>query len=521
MNKTLVFSLAIGLIAAAALSTAAAPAYDGTLRIGATIVDEEGSRGVNQPTYNLYEGVGLSLENFQYRLDNGLRFDASLKNVTMNNRNLNLGLSRSGLFGVSMHNDQYRRTYSFSGDRFTRRSRTSGNAWFKPHEYIKVYGGLGTVDKHGDMVELFDPAGFNSVNAVDYTHTYYHAGLALGHDRDRVTVEYRGSEFTDNLAGSMNDRSSRRFRVVASTVIPRLRNLALNGGFQHYENRLELREDTLTANTVWGGARYFHRGGWSLRYSFIWDRARRTGDLAATDNISHAVFGDKVWRGNAGLTVGYRYKINDDVLDELQTDSYLISGWLRPSAAMTLRAGYGTETSEVQSGATLTGNRDFTRAWGSIRYRYDYGTIRLKVEDKSIENDDIGSTADYVKVATDMSVDYARYGTLTAGYSYYNGKYDNTDGGFRFEEHVVSGDFMSSTYHGLQAGIGGSYMRSRLDVDVESSTLRFKGVYTFAPTYQVEAVYSAHNFDDFGDLSGIYSRYYTANVVEINLLKDF
>ena len=39
MNKTLVFSLAIGLIAAAALSTAAAPAYDAVCTTGYTAWD--------------------------------------------------------------------------------------------------------------------------------------------------------------------------------------------------------------------------------------------------------------------------------------------------------------------------------------------------------------------------------------------------------------------------------------------------------------------------------------------------
>jgi len=526
MKRNSVYAVAL-LLAVTVLASAlhASSAFRGDVRLSGVIVDDEGNRGVYQPTYNIYEGVGVSLENLAYRWDNGIRLYGNLRNITMNNRNLALGVSKSGLFGVSFRNNQYRRVYSFDGDKFTRRNQTYANAWFQPHKYIKVFGGFGRTNKHGDIVEWFDPAAENPANMIDYNHTYYNMGLTAGHDRSFATFEYRTSDFTDNATPDINDRTSKRFRIVATTMMPKYQNLSLNGGFQHYENRIDGRSDTLTANTAWAGARVYYKGGWSLRYSFIWDRARRTDDLVATDNLSHAVFGDKTFKGVGGITVGYRHRVNDDVRNDLRSNGFLVSGWVMPTPDFTLRAGYGTDSKEVEAGHPLVGKEDRTRGWGSAKYRFSSGlingTIRLKVEDKSIENDDIGSTADYAKVSSDLSLVHSTYGDLSAGYSYFKGKYENDAGLYEFEEHVISGDLMSAAYHNARAGFGGTYMRSRLDVDVESFTVRFKANYEFMPRHTIEFKYAAYNFDDFNDLSPLYTRYYTSNVYEISLVKSF
>ena len=518
LHKAVTAALAIGVLCAA---TVTASDYNGTVRVGYVYVDDEGNRGVHQPTYNLYEGVSLSLEDVGYRMDNGLRFYGNFENITLNNRNLRFGVSKSGLFGVNVRNNQYRRVYSFAGDKFTRRTNTFGDAWFQPHEYVRFFAGLGLTNKHGDMVELIDPLPSRPINPIDYSHTFYHTGVQVGHDGNFARFEYRGSEYTDDVDQVANDRHSKRFRFTAFGRLPGYRNLVVNFGAQRLENTVDRRHDTLKANTVWGGARFFYPGGWSARYSFIWDRARRTGDVVATDNISHALFADKVFAGMAGITAGYRYQMNDDVFDEVQTDGYHLSGWLRPVPVLTLRAGYGAEKEDVQAGRTLTGNRDYTRAWGSAKFKHRLGMVRVKVEDKSIENEDIGSSSDFSRVGADVYSKQVRYGEISASFAYLRGKYENTGGTFDFEEYVLSGDVLSAAVKNAQAGFGGMYMRSRLGVDVESFTVRFTGIYEFVPRHKFEIVYSAHNFDNFADPSLAYTEYYTANVVEVNLIKEF
>ncbi len=498
----------------------------GSASVGYVYVDDEGNRSVHQPTYNLYEGLSLSLEDFYYVLDNGLRFYGDLQDVTLNNRNLRFGMSKPGVFGINLRNNQYRRTYSFDSGTFTRRNRTNAQAWFKPHQYIRLFGGYGFVDKHGSMAEFFEPIGSDPLRQVDYSHSYYNAGVTVGHNRRYATLEFLGTDYTDDITPLLNDRTSQRYRLTAVSPVPAYENFVLHMGLQRYEHAVDEREDTLKANTFWGGARAYFDGGWSGRYSFIWDRARRTGDLVSTDNIIHAVYADKVFKGIAGITLGYQYGLADDVSDETQTTGYVGSVWVRPVPNLTLRAGHGSEELEVQSGNRLTGDEERTRIWGQAKYKYEYGAIRAKVEDKSTENEDIGSKADFTRVSTDLSANYPDYGTFMVGYAYYNGEFENAGGLFTFEEHVVSGDILSAPYKKFQAGFGGHYYRSRLDVDVESFTVRLKGLYHFMEKHAVEVIYSAHNFDDFNDPAinnqlVPYSKYYTANVVEVNLIHEF
>jgi hypothetical protein len=59
------------------------------------------------------------------------------------------------------------------------------------------------------------------------------------------------------------------------------------------------------------------------------------------------------------------------------------------------------------------------------------------------------------------------------------------------------------------------YYRKR-DLDVEHVGLRFNAAYSVAPTYSVKIEYNIQNFDDFL----VDDAYYTANIVEVNLIKD-
>jgi hypothetical protein len=494
---------------------------DGLVKVGYVLLDEEGNRGVNQPTYNIYEGFSLSFEKLRYVAPNGTRFYGKLKNVTLNNRNIYAGVTKCGVYGLTISNNQYRRTYSFDGSQFTRRHRTNGQMWLQPHENIRLFGGYGVTGRKGRIANLFERAGVLPIRPVDYNQHYFNAGIRLTYDRRVAEFEYRDSDYTDAL-DNINDRNSRRFRVAAATPLPLRDNILINGGYQHYQNRLTNRRDTLTANTTWGGVRFYHDQGYSLKYSFIFDRARRTGDLAATDNMSHSLYVGRTWSGRGGVTVGYRYQTNDGVPDEVSTNGYFLSGWARLSSVMSVKAGLGSERKEVQEGRTLTGDRDYDRYWASLRYRLrPCHTLRIKVEDKKTDNDDIGSSADFTRFSADLTSNSDIYDNLQVSYDYLTGDYENSDGSFTFGDHVVNGDLYTKEYRQFRAGIGGTYRKSTQDLDVESFSVRLTGVYSFMTDYELEVAYSAHNFDDLADPSPVYSRYYTANVVQVSLSRVF
>jgi len=522
MRRILLFCLT-GALLGVGLQAAGAQAsdYAGAIKIGYTIQDEEGNLATNQPTFNTYEGLGLSLNGFRYQFDDGTRLSANLQNITLNNRNLRAGLTKSGRFGLNAYSNQYRRTYNFAGSEFTRRSQSGGDVWVQPHPQVRLFGGLGVTAKKGSFRELYQPDLLLAIGQVDYGHTQYHAGAQFKYRQSSITGEYRGSSFTDDL-NSVNDRQSQRFKISASSPLRRWRNIWMNAGFQHYENRLKNLGDTLTANTAWGGGRIFLKEGLSGRYSFIWDRARRSGDVLATDNVMHSLALGKTWRGQGGITVGYRNLVNDDAFDELKTNSFYVSGWASPSPRLTLRAGIGTSSTDDAEGTTLTGNEDVTRMSAQATVRHNYGRLRLSAESRKKDNDDIGSTIDFTRFGADATLAEGRYGELSAAYHFVQGKYENSVGTFEFKDHIVTGQALTRAVYGVKAGVGGTYLKSQQDLDIERLSVSLLGRYAFATRYTFEVVYTAHNFDDFNNanMATLYSEYYTANIVEINLITE-
>ncbi len=520
-RQSCILLIAVMVFAVAPLSAGRATdnEFEGTLKAGYVYIGDEGNRGVQQPTYNLYEGVSLSLEDFSYRYDFGTRLFADVRNITLNSRQVVAGVSQPGFAGVTLRHNQYRRIYSFEGDRFTRRRQTTTQAWVRPISHVRIFGGYGETNKNGRSLDYFDPLRPAPSHRFRYDHRYFNAGAQLTYGRSVAGVEIRQSRYLDEDE-SLNDRDTERIRVTVRTPVPRWDFVVVNGGFQRFVNRLPNRADTLLANTGWGGVQVYYGDGFQARYSFLFDRARRHGDLTATDNVVHAIDVGRTWQRRGGLTIGYRYRVNDDYFDETETNGVLFSGWIQVIPDLMLRAAYGAESRDVPEGHTLTGDADVTKAWAQARYRYRYGWLRLKVANRETDNEDIGSSAGFLQVSSDVTFALAQYGDVDASYALLDGEYQNTGGRFEFVEHIVTANVLTAPYKGGQVGVGGTYARSLKDLDVESFLVRLIGKYALPQSYRLEVVYSAFNFDDFDDPGPMYTRYYTSNVVEVYLSRS-
>lgn len=517
-SKSIILILALVL---SAFGLSMAGDFSGTVRVGQTFVDDEGDRSVNHSSYNIYEGTALSIENLRYCSDNMVRVSGNFRNITLNNRNLSLSISKSGFAGLSLRNSQYRRVYSSAGDAYTRRNRSSADLWFQVHEYIRLTGGYGVTNKKGQRLELFEPGTAIGREEMDYTLARYDVGASLNYQNHQLDVSYRGTTYEDEKDTIFN-RTTGRFQITASAPVPGLNSVSLNGGFQNYQTTIKSRPDTLKANTAWGGMRYLGPHQISLRTSFVFDRARRTGDLSASDNLMYAIYAGKDWQRHAGVVVGYQHRINDDVRDEITASGYTVSLWGKPFAKLLLRANYGSDAKEVKTGRTLTGDQNYTRFSGSVRYDLGMSSYaRVKYSSRNTENEEIGSEADFDQIAFELSLNRPEYGSLQLAYSLLDGQYVNTSGGFYFKDHVLTSDLLSRSYRNVQVGFGATYMRGKEDIDIESSQLRFSGLYSFMEDYQFSVVYRAFNYDDFKDDSPIYSKYYTSNVVEVSVAKQF
>ena len=170
----------------------------GILKVGYVYLDEEGNQSVSQSSFNYYDGPVVSVENFRYRFKNGLQFKSNLKNLNLENRNLNFQLSKTGIFGVDVNTNRYRRVYDFNGDSETKRDLSSGGIWFYPNKHVKVFtdGSFNSVS--GEINDLFDAGDGIYTRDVDYDRTKYDIGLRFKHQGKMFHAEYNTISFVDN-----------------------------------------------------------------------------------------------------------------------------------------------------------------------------------------------------------------------------------------------------------------------------------------------------------------------------------
>ncbi len=489
-------------------------AGEAQLKLGYTYLDEIGNRGVQQPSFNIYEGFSLGLENLRHQFANGTRLTGNFKNLTLNNRNINGRLTRSGKFGLRLTHSKYRRIYSFGGDTFTRREMSAANLWVKPSPYLKLTGGYGLTEKNGESSDFFEPGSLISLKGFDYTHQRYNIGASLLHTGRALDVEFRGSTY-DNDLDPADERTSKRYRVTAVYPLQVFRRVTLNGGFQHFVNELSKPNIELSSNTVWGAARAYFNQGYTVKYSFILDRTGSDSDLVATDNLTHFIQATRRWTSKASFTLGYSKSLNDDFDTELDTDGILATGWVKIKNKLTLKGSFGGQFTEVTKGATLTGDQDRTRYKFSADYRHRNASVRAGFERMHRENDDIGSEVTYKRFNSGVTLSDKRYGQIDVAYLLADGLYQNTEDRFDFIDHTITADLMSPAEKRLQVGFGGFYYRSLRDTDVESFSLRLSGRFRINNEWWFEGIYDGRNFDDLTALNS----YYTANIVTVNLIK--
>jgi hypothetical protein len=503
---------------------AAASGGTGKLKLDAVILDEEGNESVNYRTFNEYEGAALSLEGFRYNFDNGMRIMADLNRITMNNRNMRLRLDQPGLFGVELSNNQYRRVYSFDGDKYTRRHRSSATAWVFPHRYVRLYAGLSNIGRTGDAVDLFriGPSVVDAENAVrahDFQQLTWRAGAQLNYEGRALHFEYRGTDFQDDIN---TDRDQDRHRILVTGQYPlplTEQTVVLSGGYQRFETKFTDTDFGIVSDRAWGGVVASLKSGLFARYNLVFDRSASDSDLVQTDNLANAFYVGYIKRGQGGATVGYQRDVNDDYNAEVNANTFYFSGWLKPMPHLEFKGEVGSRSETVDDGSRLVGDEDRVRLRVSGKYRVPMkGAVSLRFDVRNRKNDQLNSEVDFDRIIADANYIYPGYGMLSVGYSFATGEYQNQtdEPGFDFDEHQLYGEVETEEYENVTAGFGAIYYRSREDIDVESFTLRFSAEYRFLEDYRFGVVYNVHNFDDFLVLD----QYYTANIVEISISKD-
>ena len=508
----------LGLVAvliAALCSVTMAASGSGDLKIGYIYLDEEGNQSSYHPTFTLYPGATVSLEDFRYRFDNGMLMRANLNNIILNNRNLNASLAKPGLFDLKLSHDQFRRIYDFDGGSFTRRHQERGSLSVQPMKYLKLFGGVLMMERTGTTTDLFEPTSVAETVDIDYKRSYYNVGAQVNYEGSMVLAEYRGDKFTDNNDEN-RDQKRNEYRFTGLLSCPRYDWVKLIGGFRHYETKFDKSGFMISNNRGYGGGTVTLPKNVTLKYVGILDRTSSDSDFVATDNMSHVGYASWEMPKQFGLTVGYQYDVNDDFEDEVRANSMFVGGFANFKNGIEARGEYGNRKEEVEDGVRLLGDEDRDRFRFSLKYRNDkYGSIAYKMTSMVRKNEQINAKSDFYRYAVDAVVTGLKYGTLNVGYAHTQGKYENSVENFDFRDHLVFGDVTLKEYHGLILGGGAQYYRCKRDLDIEHFNITAKAAYRFYQDYRLEAKYSAYNFDDLL----VWDEYYTANLVEVSLVK--
>ena len=487
------------------------------INLGYRNIDEDGNESVDQPSANLYDGVSVSMENMKYVFDNGLLLRSNFNNINLDSRNLMFDFSKPGLFGVNVKTNRYRRIYGADGDECTKRDLTSARVWVNPTKNIKLFADGSFNYISGETVDLFSTSFGLLPREVDYKRNKFTFGGRAKYQGRLFQGEYGTSKFTDDTRDG-NDQTRTLYRVIGMTPMPEFEWLLLTGTYQQFINEYDDTDFRIKSWTFKGSALARLSGQFTFNYIALYNRVGSDSDFVETDNLAHNLYLTYLHSRKLGATIGYQNHVNDDYEDEVKSNAFFIECWGSPSDKLDLKASYGHRAEEVDEGSRLIGDEDRNRMKFMAKYKFAMSsTFKAQIESRRRKNDQLGSEAEFVMLSFEGMHDLPKYAQLIAGYSYSDGKYTNTGQTFEYKHHQLHAGIHSHEYNRITLGAMAIYYKSECDLDTEGSDLRFTGDYKFNSGVKIEFAYNVLNFDDFlyGD------HYYTANIVELNIIKSF
>ena len=511
--------IALGLIG----SVSGATNGTASVKMGYVFVSDTGSLNLNQETFNLYQGFGLSVQNLRYSFGDGITLGADLRNITLNNRNLRATLRKPGQFSLSVTNNQYRRVYSGDGSDFTRRAQTGVQASYQPLRYVKVYGGYSLNDKHGTSVSLVSSALDTVTSVTDYAQTSFNVGTQIGDKYGVVRVDYRHFLLNDRTLADV-DHKADYFATSLSSSIPMVKQLFVAGGYAYRKDAYSRLTTTVRTNELWGAVKATLPDGLLAELRMVYDMTKhsapaRRDSVQEFDNILTTAMLGKSFERLGGIQVGYEQRVADDFTNKTTSKGYIFNGWCRPINNLYVSGRFTTRKKDVDAGSILTGTESGNRGQVMVSYSdTTWGVASVRWQSRIRKNDDLNTKVEYQSISPSLEFKLKSYGRLVGTYSYSTGKFNNMSSkvSYEFLDHVVTGTYYLPTWHNLTADVGGTFYASRRENDIEKSNLNFGASYTFLNEYHLEARYNVFNYDNYL----INDSYYTGNIVEVNLIKD-
>jgi len=495
--------------------------WDGTLKLGGIVLDEEGDKSTVQETYDIHDGFALS----QVRLSGTPTEDTYLtfnvRDINLDSRQGNLLFRKPGLLQLDASYDQHRQVFDSGRSISSDRKNFDIGARVTPVKWLKLWGGFGYMNRDGDRLSYPGSSGAvlgtETVSTLgtgyDYSMRSGRGGAEVRKDRRGAAVDYRGTDFTDDK----NPDADRTGNVVSARAwTPDYFTDKLTHFFRAAYGVSKLTDSvdyTLSSFQYTGVTRPVNE--FELKYSFGAQRVDHETTGLKTDRYQNDVDATFYHEGGSAFG-GYSYETNDDDLHLTNYHSWRFGGVLRGDQH-TVRVRYsGREKKDTES-LTLLQEVQSSRILTDVELRpYEDLTVGMGLNVRDRVFPDIGVESHGKVLRGNARYAYPEWGGLSGSYSFTQDKYTDLVAGYYVKSHVVTGRADLNRIPNLRLSGGVTYLDIGKNLDIVKTIGFMEAEYTVAENYHFEVKYNVYNYDDYVLLD----RYYTANAVWFNFAYD-
>lgn len=504
---------------------AASPAWagwDGTLKLGGIVLDEEGDKSTVQETYDIHDGFSLSQLRLRGTPNAESFLDLNLREMNLDSRKGDVLFRMPGLLRFDASYDQNRQVFDPDRGVTSDRRDFDMGARVTPLPWLTVHGAFNTMDREGDRLGY--PGSSGAVRGLetesalgtgyDYSMRSGRIGAEARRDGRGIAVDYRGTDFTEDL----NPDADRTGNVVSARawspcfLYDRLTHFVrASYGVSELASALDYRMYGLQYTGV---AQPIH--DLRLKYGFDAQRVDHEVDDLRTDRYRQDM-DVTYYHRDGNVTAGYSYEMNDDDRRLTSYHSWRTGAVLR-GERHTVRVRYsGREKKDVEQ-LTLLKEVESSRILADVelRPRKDLSMgMGLKVRDR--EFPDIGVESHGKQLRGNARYSYPGWGDFSGTYTFSKDAYTDLVGGYDVKSHIVTTRVDVDRIPNTRLGTGLTLIDIGKNQDIQKSIFFVEAEYTVAADYHFEVKYNIYNYDDYV----LVDRYYTANAVWFNFAYDF
>jgi hypothetical protein len=516
MRMTTLQEWLVLLVVTLPVSAVSAGTLDGTVMLGGVIMNQDGDRTAVQETYNVFDGFSVSQLSLNGAPTGTDHFTLDLREINLDSRKADFVYRRPGIFKLTAGYDQDRQVFAPDGGVNSRRKDLRFGAQYAPVKWLALSGNFDNLSRDGDRLSY--PAGTMGVLGSQYDNALRTGQLTAEAHRGRVggALSYSVSDFSDQVDGAA-DRTGQVLsaRFYAPCRFYNKWTHLVRGAYgvrKLSDNDIEYKLSSFEYTGVVAPVPAFE-----FRYNFDASRVDDQATALKTDRFQN--YFDATYLYKFGqVSGGYGYETNDD--DDVLTHYHSWRGGtvFRYGKLVTARVSYAGRNKKDEEDLTLLKDIESNQFRAQLQAQ-PIGPLVVGggYAQREREYPDI-----HVKSDGDAANGFARYtyagwGSVSADFSYATDTYHDLIAGFDTRSDIVTGRVEFDRIRNLRLAGGVTYLDIGRDLDIEKSMVFAEGAYTLLNNYRIEVKYNVYNYDDYI----LVDRYYTANVLRINLGYDF